>query len=109
MQRQKDENNKKLAEKLFKEKSWNITNQFIEKLKNKILQKNFFADILDKYNNDEIMRIIEEIINNLDLKKILDEKTKTFLNEAVALEVNPDMNHLNILLALYLIILMKPL
>lgn len=98
MQRQKDENNKKLAEKLFKEKSINIKNQFIEKLKNKILQKNFFAEILDKYNNDEIMRIIEEIINNLDLKKILDEKTKTFLNEAVALEVNPDMNHLNILL-----------
>lgn len=98
IQQQKDENNKILSEKLFKEKSKIKKKEFIEKLKNTILSRNFFEEILNKYNTEEIHKIIEEINTKINLKDVFDEKTKQFLNLVETIKINPDTNHLNILL-----------
>ena len=94
----KDKKNTNLSRKKFLEKSQMIIKQFIEKLKNQILQKNFFDEVLNEYNIDEISKIIEQILSKINLKQVFDIKTKNFLNLVETLNVNPEMNHLNILL-----------
>ena len=98
LQKKKDLNNKNMSEKQFKEKSKIKFNQFIEKLKNKIIENNFFDEIFNEYDTKEISTIIQEIISEIDLKQVFDEKTKNFLNLVETIKINPDMNHLNILL-----------
>ena len=98
IKKKKDENNKNLAKTQFIEKSKIKINQFIDKLKKNILEKNFFEEILNEYNKNEIIKIIEQIIKQINLREVFDEKTKNYLNLVQPLEVNPEMNHLNILL-----------
>ena len=98
IQKQRDENNKTKSAHEFEEQLTIKFNQFLQKLKSKINEKNFFDEILNEYDIKEISKIIEEIISKINLKQVFDEKTKTFLNLVETLKVNPDMNHLNILL-----------
>ena len=97
-QKQKDENNKKISEQKFQEISQIKINQFKDKLKKIILEKNFFDEVLNKYDLKEISTIINKIIGAINLKEVFDVKTKNFLNLVETLKVNPEMNHLNILL-----------
>ena len=97
-QKQKDENNKNISQKKFQEICLIKMKQFIEKLKNQINQNNFFDEILNEYNTNEISAIIEKIISQTNLKETFDIKTQIFLNQVETLRVNPEMSHLNILL-----------
>ena len=98
IQELKDKKNADLAENKFQNKSKIIINQFIEKLKNEISEKNFFDEILNEYNTTEISKIIEDIFAQINLKQIFDVKTKKFLNIAETLKLTSEMSHLNILL-----------
>lgn len=97
-QRKKDEKNKELSTQEFNKEIKIKLEEFIEYLKNKILQEKFFEELLKQYDTNQIIGVIEKIIETVDLNLIFNKKTKKFLDLVETLEINPDMNHLNILL-----------
>ena len=97
-QKQKDKNNEILAENKFQKEKKHKIQQFLKKLKNKILEKNFFEELLIEYDTKQIFDVINEIIKEVNLDSVFNEKTKSFLNLVETIKVNPEMNHLNILL-----------
>ena len=96
--KQKEEENKILALKEFNEKAEKKIKEFIEKLKKIISGKKFFEELLKKYDTNEISGVVNKIIGKVDLNDVFSKKTKNFLNLVETIEINPEMNHLNLLL-----------
>ncbi len=96
--KQKEEENKILALKEFNEKAEKKIIEFIEKLKKIISGKKFFEELLKKCDTNEISGVVNKIISKVDLNDVFSKKTKNFLNLVETIEINPEMNHLNLLL-----------